>query len=216
MLRISRLFVANKDAAAHRRSGTTIGRTRLPVVVLACLALAAFGAAGCGDDNGDEAVPDPNDTSQLGDANNYGYGTEEPRKNSDGELLPPPVQIYAADDAKETVSTDTVDIITSQSEFEAMQKRLFGSKNERPLPSTDFKTRQMILVLLKPEKDGASTQVTTVRKKSDSFTVTSLRLLPGKGCPRQNANTHAFSIVETDKLKGSAKLKVKDQDRPPC
>lgn len=181
-------------------------------------ALLALGAAGCGDDEATnenfEAITEP--TGTASDPENYGYPESEPRKNKEGELLPPPVQIYGADKSGKVVDKDTVVIVKSQKQFEKLQKQIFKGMEERPLPSTDFKTRQMIVVFLKPKKDGASAQVTIVRKRKDGFTVETLRLLPGKGCPNVGDDTQPYSIVETDKLPGDPKLVVENQDRPPC
>ncbi len=175
--------------------------------------LIAFAISGCGDDAPTPAVEAP--TTETSDSNDYGYGGDEPRKNKEGELLPPPVQIYGADNSGKKVSEDTLVIVRSQSAFERLQKQLFKGEEERPLPGTDFKTRQMIVALLEPKDDGASAQITTVRKRKDGFTVTALRLLPGKGC-RNDLNTRPYSIVETDRLKGTPKLIVEDQRQPAC
>ncbi len=181
----------------------------------------ALAVAGCGDDaTSDQTTEPPAEptagTTQTSGDDNYGYPPEEPRKNADGELLPPPVQIYGGDKSSKKVDKDTVVIVSSQKQFDKLQKAIFKGQEDRPLPSTDFKTRQMIVVFLEPKRDGASAQVTTVRKRKNGFTVDALRLMPGKGCPGQNADTTPYSIVETDNLKGDAELKVKNQDSPAC
>lgn len=203
------------EGAYSRRTAGTIGPVVPRMIALLAFALLlAFVVAGCGDDG--EAVTGDEPPTQTTTDDNYGYPADEPRKNDDGELLPPPVQIYGADKSGKKVSKDTVVIVKSQKQFEKLQKELFAGQKERPLPGTDFATRQMIVVLLEPKKDGAQAQVEAVRDAGDTFTVQGLRLLPGKGCPGQTANTNPYMIVETDKLKGKAILKVENQDRPPC
>ena len=218
-----RTAAVNVFATSPNLRGTIRVRAPRVAAVLALTALLAL--AGCGGDDDTEVQLTPEEKAALAateptgatnEPDNYGYPADEPRKNSQGELLPPPVQIYGADNSSKRVDKDTVEIITSQKEFEQLQKDLFKGQDERALPGTNFKTRQMIVVFLEPRNDGASTQITTVRKRSNGFTVAAFRLMPGKGCEIAEKDTTPYSIVETDKLKGDAKLKVTDQARPDC
>lgn len=215
---MSRSNISSTADSVEGRSRTTpatIGGRALRVLAVLGLTLTfAFVTVGCGDDNDTGGGEAP--TTETSGADNYGYGADEPRKNEEGELLPPPVQIYGATDSGKKVGKDTVVVVNSQKEFEKLQKQIFKGQEARPLPSTDFKTRQMIVVFLKPKANGAQTQVSMVRKGDGEFTVTAVRLLPGAGCPGANRASAPYSIVETDKLKGSAKLVVEDQRQPDC
>jgi hypothetical protein len=178
-------------------------------MMLLASAFLAVGVAGCGGDNEAE--------SGTTESDNYGFPEDIPRENTEGELLPPPVQIGGGTDSGKRVSKDTVFVIRSEKELEKLARELSkGRKDEIVFPSPDFETRQVIAVILKPKKDGAQAQVDYVRKGSEEFVVHTVRLPAGSGCSGDGRKSYPYSVVETEKLSGEAKLVVENQESRPC
>ena len=202
----------------------TIGanRTRAVLSLLVALML-AIAVTGCGSDSDDNppAGGDQGASESTGgdedETGNYGYEADIPRKNADGELLPPPVQIFGGTDSGKRVSKDTLVEIKSQKQLEQLRKEINeGQKQPAIFASTDFKTRQMTAIFLKPEKDGAQTQVVTIRQGKDKYIVTAKRVMAGAGCSGAGKKTYPYNIVETDKLKGKPVLEVESEQSPAC
>lgn len=197
-------------------------------IFAALLVVMAITLTGCGDSGSDDTGnvdegPTPSLNSEepgkegygAGPGNGYDEGTAQ--KNEDGNLVETPIQIGGGGDAGNTVSKDTVVVVRSQKEFDAIQKKIFSNGTKaRPFASTDFKTRQMYVVFLKPKANGGATQITEVRTKDGKITVRAVSAAAGKGCPGATKKTHPYSIVETKRIAGTAVLKIDKQDSPPC
>lgn len=195
-------------------------RTGVPLLrrlsVFSAALIFAIAMIGCGDDKDDGSSGTTGSTGSE-DVGNYGYPADVPRKNSDGELLPPPVQVGGGTESGKRVKKNTVVIIDSQKDLDKLIRQLNrGQKQEILIASTDFKTRQIIAVFLEPKNDGAQAQIAYVRKGDDSYIVNTVRLRSGSGCPNADVKTHPYSVAEIDKLDGKPELVVEEQDSPPC
>ncbi|MBJ7348552.1 MAG: hypothetical protein JHC87_08290 [Thermoleophilaceae bacterium] len=197
-------------------------------IFAALFVVMAMALAGCGDSGNDNTAnvdegPTPSLNSDEPGKEGYGagpgngYNDGAAQKNADGELVETPVQIGGGGDAGNTVGKNTVVVIRSQKQFDAIQKKIFSNGTKaRPFAGTDFKTRQMYVVFLKPKPNGAATQITEVRTKNGKITVRAINAPAGEGCPGATKKTHPYSIVETKRIPGTAVVKIDNQTNPPC
>jgi hypothetical protein len=177
--------------------------TLLIALVALCITL-----AGCGSEKKKDAATA---TAATGDP-----GVTAKAGGASGEVVATtPVQVASGNDGDISVSEPTLYVINSKSELKRFKKALGSSSADVSVP--DFKKRQLVAVVL-PTKDlGTQLAISKVTPKTASrFTVEAIYLPPGKGCKDTGESSVPFTIVDTDKMNGTGKLKITKQRQSPC
>lgn len=138
----------------------------------------------------------------------------EDEKKTYGEE-PPPVQLQTGNVSGYKVKKPTVVIVNSKSELNDLRKKLRGPGVHTTVVPVDFKTRQIVAVVLPPSKAGDLLQVVQVNEKNGKIAVQAVRLTPGDGC-KDTKPTNPFALVETRKMKGTPTVSFTDTPNSPC
>lgn len=178
------------------KTATTIAKTvkgASRAVALAALLALALLAAGCGDDDS---------------------GTGETGK------LPPatdttPILIAAGNESKNEVKEDSVYLISGEGTLRQMYQRVTGV-SDMNWSTTDFKTRVMYGVQLKPTKAGESVDVYKIEQGDGEVIVHAYRTLAGEKCKLANKTTRPWAVYETGPKRGKPRLELTDATGSSC
>lgn len=197
------------------------------IVVFAVFAL--FVAGGCGGNNQPSgAKTGPGAKAGVPGNEAGGVTVEAGKVRSPQEIAqekkhfsqePPPVQILTGNTTGYLVNKPTVAIAQTTPEFRAMMKRHFsnGVKKQQVAP-IDFKTRQAVGLFLPKSPKGSELAITDVHQEGDTVVVSAAKLLAGKNCKFPPGKPRLFHVVETRKMDGApkVKIKIKTQKTTPC
>lgn len=133
------------------------------------------------------------------------YGTE-----------PPPVQINVGAASGWKVDKPTLQIIHTNSELNALKKKLRSKLADvDSIVPIDFKTRQLFVVQMPKLPGGSVVQISQVRYAPGNAIVEAVKITPGKGC-KTSRTGNPYHVVETRRLEGTARLKLKTMRNDPC
>lgn len=186
----------------------------------------AFGlvAAGCGSDNQDMSKTNPGAPAGATGNEAGGFAVEAGKERSQQDIEnekktygeePPPVNLQQGERSGYKVSKPTIVIARSNSELNAMKKKIKAKGVSTAIAPVDFKTRQAVLVQFPKLKPGTLTQISSVNEGDGKIIVKTVKLTPGAGCPKGDA-TNPFSVVETRAMKGTPTLEVQVVANSPC
>lgn len=178
------------------KQATTIAKTvngfRLNATLVALLLFALF-AVGCGDDDGGLA-----DT-----------GKQPPATDTT------PILIAAGNDSKNKVKEDSVFQISGEGTLRQMYQKVTGV-SDMNWSSTDFKTRVMYGIQLKPTKGGESVDVYKIEQGNGEVIVHAYRTLAGDKCPLAEKTTRPYAVYETGPKRGAPRLELTESTGSTC
>lgn len=99
-----------------------------------------------------------------------------------------------------------------------MKKHFSNGVKKQVVAPIDCKTRQTVGLFLPKSPKGSQLAITDVHQEGDTIVVSAVKLLLGKGCPTSSTKPRLFHIVETRKMTGvpKVKIKVETQKTTPC
>jgi hypothetical protein len=197
-------------------------------VVLLLVALAMVGGvlAGCGSSNNDAGsqtgagAPDGATGDAAGGAAPEAGKQVTPAEKKAQETTfnnePPPVQIQSGVTSGIKVNSPKAIVVTSQKQENALRKKIYsdGSKKEQWAP-TDFKTRQMVVLVMPQISKGSQVAITGISTNGKVIKVKAVQLTRGDGC-KAGPKTNPWQAVETRIMPGTTTVELSKQQSSPC
>lgn len=126
-----------------------------------------------------------------------------------------PISIASGNDSKHKVKADSVYQISNDEALQQMHKRVTGA-NDSNWPSTDFKSRVMYGIELKPTKGGESVDVYEIEQGNGQVIIRANRTKAGEKCPLSKKTTTPYAVYETGPKRGKPRLELTDSIGSTC